>query len=880
MSSAGSPPSHLTDRDVQALLQDVLVPCEAGQDEPGDVLGPYRLVAKLGEGGFGVVWQAEQSRPVQREVAVKMIKLGMDSREVLARFEQERQVLAGMEHPNIASMLDAGMSSDGRPYFVMELVRGDPITLYCQLRHLPLRNRLTLFMSVCRGVQHAHQKGVIHRDLKPNNLLVTDVDGAPVPKIIDFGIAKAITTRRLADFSLMTHAGVAVGTPLYMSPEQIAEAGQVDTRSDIYALGVLLYELLTGQPPFAAMTQAGKSQVELRRMICEINPPRPSRLAKEHPGAASSGNLDSAGLRLPADLDWITLRALEKDPARRYPSAAEFCADLQRFLDHEPVTARPPSTAYLTARWIRRNRLGFAAAVVSIAALIGGAVVAGWQAVKAKEAQIAAEAQTKRAMQAETRAHETATFLTGLLDDAAEEIDRGRNPEALQRALDRSARPLQKLGYDPELQSTLLQRVSDLYSTMGDWKTSLNLMETRAVVLSKVHGPASVEALEAELEYLKLLTDQGSRTAAPPRLEDLQARLEDIGRRGSPFWFDVRRERVRVLLKLGAGRKALELSKETMAMADLFKPDEGALVYLRLSHSSALEEARDYPAAEQVLMQCPRSSNGRIHATVFNRLIHLLKRQGDHARAAGLLRERIASDRKLVPAKPTDPVPLLNWVSEFESAAGQHDAAIGHAREALDLVLARGLPGEDDPDRSDAGDCLRALAMAESAAGRHEEAIRHARDARRNATVQGHRAVLMKAITCEAKVHGVAGQLEKSYQFYRECHELRQERLANYRSRTTNLEPMWRIRMEQRRWVDAIALISEMWPQPGVDDPTAQTDIDYLGLIAGFGLEAWAARQQAHPEATPPADLPRWQEAADALALARHELEGIAPLNP
>ena len=880
MSSAGPPSSQLTDRAVQALLQDVLVPCEAGQDEPGDVLGPYQLVAKLGEGGFGVVWQALQSRPVEREVALKMIKLGMDSREVLARFEQERQVLAGMEHPNIASMLDAGMSKDGRPYFVMELVKGDPITLYCQLRHLPLRNRLLLFMAVCRGVHHAHQKGVIHRDLKPNNLLVTDVDGVPVPKIIDFGIAKAITTRRLADFSMMTLAGMAVGTPLYMSPEQVSETGQVDTRSDIYALGVLLYELLTGQPPFAVMTQAGKSQVELRRMICEVNPPRPSSLAREHPASAGSGNVEAAGLRLPADLDWIILRALEKDPARRYPSAAGFCADLQRFLDHKPVTARPPSTTYLTARWIRRNRLGFAAAVVSVAALIGGAVVASWQAVKAKKAQIAAEDQTSRAVQAETRARQTADFLTGLLNDAAEEIDRGRNPEALHRALDRNARPLQELADDPERQSLLLQQVSALYSTMGDWKSSLNLMETRTAVLAGVHGPDSAEALDAELDYLKHLKTRGFRTAAPPRLETLLKRVESVGRQGSPFWFEVQRERVRVLVKLRAGREALALSKETMAMADLFKPNQKDLLYLQLSHSAALEEVGDYPAAEQMLMQCRRSSNGRIQAAVFNRLIHLLKRQGDPARAAGLLRERIASFRKKALRENTDPVRLLIPLSECESDAGQHDSAIGHAREALDLVLARGVPGEGNPDRSDAGDCLRALAKAESAAGRHAEAIGHAREARRYTSVQESRAVLMKTIYCEARVHQAAGQLEQSYQCYRECHELRQERHANYRSLATNMEQMWRIRMEQRRWEEAIALISEMWHQPEVDDPTAQTDIDYLGEIAGFGLETWAAWQLDQPETQPPAALRLWQEAAAARARARADngTEDIAPV--
>jgi tetratricopeptide (TPR) repeat protein len=408
---------------------------------------------------------------------------------------------------------------------------------------------------------------------------------------------------------------------------------------------------------------------------------------------------------------------------------------------------------------------------------------------------------------------------------------------------------------------------------MGDWKSSLNLMETRAAVLARAQGPASAEAMEAELKYLKLLADQGSRTEAPPRLETLLERVESVGRQGSPFWFEVQRERVRVLLKLEAGRKALALSKETMAMADLFKLNGKDLFYQQFSHSAALAETGDTPAAEQTLLQCRRSSNGRIHAAVFNRLIEILQRQGDHARAAGLLRERIASSRKMAPRENTDPVPLLISLSKCESDAGQHDSAIGHAREALDLVLARGVPGEGNPDRSDAGDCLRALAMAESAAGRHGEAIGHAREARRHATAQGQHAMLVKAITCEARVHQAAGQLEQSYQYYRECHELREERLANYRSRTINLEPMWRIRMEQRRWEEAIALISEMWPQPEMDGPTARTDLDYLGGVAGFGLETWAAWQLAQPEAQPPAALSLWQEAAAAAAAARARMD-------
>ena len=311
--------SHeLSDLAAAALLEDVLMPEEIGGEQAGDQLGPWKLIEKIGEGGFGVVWRAEQREPVRREAALKLLKLGMDSRQVLARFEQERRVLAAMDHPGIATMFDAGMAPDGRPFFVMELLHGQPLTTFCHEHALSLRDRIALFRDVCSAVQHAHQKGVIHRDLKPSNILVSEVDGRPVPKVIDFGIAKALATDRIAAMTMVTQANFILGTPQYMSPEQIADVGNVDTRSDIYALGTLLYEVLTGIPPFEPKTYAGGGPQEFRRAVQDLQPKRPSTILVARRNATLPTPARADVTHLPPDLDWITLRALEKEPQRRY----------------------------------------------------------------------------------------------------------------------------------------------------------------------------------------------------------------------------------------------------------------------------------------------------------------------------------------------------------------------------------------------------------------------------------------------------------------------------------------------------------------------------------------------------------------------------------
>jgi serine/threonine protein kinase len=463
-------------------------------ERPGGIIGRYRLIAPLGEGGFGFVWHAEQTEPIRRELAMKLIKRGMDSREIIERFAAESRSLAMMDHPNIAAVLDAGTMPDGRPYFAMELVRGEPLTCYCDSRNLSIRERLELFIPVCQAVQHAHQKAILHRDLKPSNILVSVIDGRPVPKVIDFGIAKALGTEEdLARQSTLprTRVGAVMGTPEYMSPEQAGSVPDVDTRSDIYSLGVILYELLTGLTPLARCEGEASHDETLRRIRTEealkpstsFHPPTAASLR-----AAATRDAEPSKLRrmLKGDLDWVVLKALEKDRRRRYGTATALAADLNRFLKAEPVSAVAPTWHYQFSRLVRRNRTAFVAAAVVFLTLSASTGVSLWQASEARKAGARAEQSRIDAERSRADAESNAakarktveTYLTKVSDHPKlkEEAFQGLRKELLETALPFYEEMAAKESGEPNLRSDrawVLAKLSGIYRSLGQREKSV-----------------------------------------------------------------------------------------------------------------------------------------------------------------------------------------------------------------------------------------------------------------------------------------------------------------------------------------------------------------------------------------------------------------------
>ena len=452
---------------------------------PGERVGRYVIREQIGEGGFAVVYAAQQEKPVRRQVALKIIKLGMDTKQVIARFEAERQALAMMDHANVAKVFDAGATSTGRPYFVMEYVAGTPITDYCDRHRLSIDERLELFMQVCDAVQHAHQKGIIHRDIKPSNVLVK-VNGRGIPKVIDFGVAKAIS-HRLTEKTIYTEQGQLIGTPEYMSPEQAEmTAENVDTRSDIYSLGVLLYELLTGALPFDPATLRQAAFGEIQRIIREQQPPKPStRLSSLGDESATSANRRRADPRsllreLRGDLDWIVMKALEKDRSRRYETANGLAMDLRRHLDHEPVLAGPPSAGYRVRKFVRRNRVGVAAGVA-----IGAAVVVGLTLFLVGFAQ--AVHQQKLALVARDESEAITEFLAEMLSSASP-WEQGQDV-SMRQVLDAAAEQLDdKFADQPSIRARLHQTIGDAYTDLAVWDRAESHLKASMDEYQKLYG--------------------------------------------------------------------------------------------------------------------------------------------------------------------------------------------------------------------------------------------------------------------------------------------------------------------------------------------------------------------------------------------------------
>jgi tetratricopeptide (TPR) repeat protein len=523
----------------------------AAAEQPGARLGRYKLLQKIGEGGCGIVYMAEQEEPVRRRVALKVIKLGMDTKAVIARFEAERQALALMDHPAIARVFDGGTTAQGRPYFVMELVRGVRITDFCNQNNLTTTARLELFLQVCHAIHHAHQKGVIHRDIKPSNILVTVNDGVALPKVIDFGIAKA-TQGRLTERTLFTAFEQFIGTPAYMSPEQAEMSSlDVDTRSDIYSLGVLLYELLTGLQPFDAKALSQGGIDALRRTIREVEPPRPSARLRTLPGAEQATVARQRGLgpaqlvsTLCGDLDWIVMKALEKNRSRRYETVNALTADLGRHLRHEPVLARPPSVLYRFGKLVRRQPLATATVAALAATMLVAVAGPAGVAVSMVVVQVAiaaallvglavSRARMQRARRAEHEQAQMAAFLRRFVRNLVLLGAVDGDKQLLGRYLDVSAQELaDELPSQPEMKAEFLETLGSISLSIGQYASAETKL-ARALELRRQSQGASHPDVGRSLNYLGLVLSAAGKLPEAERTlreaRDLQVRLGDAG---------------------------------------------------------------------------------------------------------------------------------------------------------------------------------------------------------------------------------------------------------------------------------------------------------------------------------------------------------------
>ncbi len=642
-------------------------PPSAEFDGPGAQIGPYRILQSLGEGGFGVVYLAEQRTPVERRVALKVIKLGMDSKEVLARFEAERQALALMDHPNVAMFLDAGLTPTGRPYFAMEHVPGVPLTDYCDTHRLTPRERLELFVPVCLAVQHAHQKGVIHRDLKPSNILVMVQDGKPLPKVIDFGVAKAVS-KRLTERTLFTETGRMIGTPEYMSPEQAGTTGlDVDTRTDIYSLGVVLYELMCGTLPFDSRTLREAGYEGIMKIIREQDPPRlPTRLSgsgEQGSKAAVARKSDARTLirLLAGDLDWITQHALEKDRTRRYQTAQDLAADVEHYLRNEPVVARPPSTIYRTRKFVRRHRFGVAAAAAVSVALVAGLVGTSYGMSRA----IAAERQAIRERDDANRSRAIAESVNGFLQRVLLAVNPSRlNPRdvTVREVLDESAvRVLPSLADQPAVEAAIRNTLGRTYTALGIYDKAepqlLAALNRRLALLPEDHPDIADTKNNLGLMYRQM----GKQADAKQNLtEALDLRTRLFGTRSA--------ETAAVRNNLG-----------------LVQRDSGQIAEAEASFTEALEAQKSTLPANH-----PDIPN------TLNNLAAVLLERGKYDEAESRFKEAIVAQRAALGPESPDVARTLGNLGELLRTRGRFDEAEGPARESL--AISRKLLGDSHPD--------------------------------------------------------------------------------------------------------------------------------------------------------------------------------------
>ena len=714
------PPGGDTNLDISALSRDPAAdPALAVAWQRNESIGPYQLLRPIGAGGMGEVWLAEQSEPVHRRVALKLIKAGMDTGEVVARFRSARQALALMDHPCISKVFDAGSTPQGRPYFAMEYITGIPITTYCDQHKMTVRQRLELFIQVCEGVQHAHQKAIIHRDLKPSNILVSEVDGKPAPRIIDFGVAKAIAQGPAGE-DQFTRTGAILGTPAYMSPEQAGSSGMdVDTRTDVYSLGVVLYELLVGVRPLDFHELALD---EVLRRLREEEAPRPSTklrtLGDESGAAAASRASDAAALarQLRGDLDAIALKALEKQRSRRYATPADLAADIVRYLRHEPVWANQASVGYRARKYIRRHRVGVAAAGGLLLVLIAFGV--------------AQTLQLRRTARERDRADRITAFMTGMFKVSSPTAARGNSITA-REILDKASHEIAtSLTQDPEIRAQMMQVMAEVYGNLGLYPQAQSLLTQAIDIRRRVRGPQDPETLASMSGLCTTLARQGQYPEAEKLgRQTLEAQRRVLGPQ-HPDTLVSMSNLSNALYREGRYAEAEKLEREALVLKRrVLGPEHPDTLASLADLATILYDEGRYAEAEKLqrqAMDLRRRVLGPEHPETtgsMNNLALVLYAERRYADAEALERQTLDLKRRVLGPEHPDTLSAMGNLADVLDDEGRHADAEELIREVLDIQ--RRVLGPEHPltlsRMTDLADVL-------DAEGRHAEALTLARE--------------------------------------------------------------------------------------------------------------------------------------------------------
>jgi serine/threonine protein kinase len=715
-------PNHRDDSSVGPSSERTLSMPAPGGAAAGQI-GPYRLLQMLGEGGMGEVWLAEQKTPIHRTVALKLIKAGMDTKSVAARFESERQALALMDHPSIARVFDAGATPEGRPYFAMEYVPGLSITEYCDKHRLTIKERLELFMQVCEGVQHAHQKAIIHRDLKPSNVLVVEQDNKAVPKIIDFGLAKAIS-QPLTDKTMFTELGVMLGTPEYMSPEQADQREQnIDTRTDVYSLGVILYQLLVGALPFEAKALRAAGLEEILRKIREEEPSKPSTRIRSMgtSSAASAQNRReeprSFAQHVQGELDWITMKALEKDRVRRYGTASELSADISRYLRNEPVIAGPATAGYRMQKYAARHRIALGTAAGLLVLLSGFAITQTVELRRITE-------ERNRATRERDRATRITDFMTSMFKVSDPSEARGNSITA-REILDKASTNIETgLAKDPELQAQMMHVMGDVYDNLGLYPRAQLLQQRSVEIRQRVLGPEHLDTLKSVNSLAIVFQQQGHYADA----EKLYRQTLDVSRRvlgpEHPITLGTMNNLAALLDHQGHYAEAEKLHRETLDIScRVLGPEHPSTLKSMMNLANVLWSEGRYAEAEKLhreTLDIRRRVLGPEHPDTLNSMVNLandLGSESHYAEAEKLNRETLDIERRVL--GPEHPITLgtMSNLANVLDEEGHYAEAEKLNRETLDIQ--RRVVGPEHPNTLDSMSNLAGVLAHE---GRYAEA--------------------------------------------------------------------------------------------------------------------------------------------------------------